>query len=440
MNYSSIIKNLFCEIACQRSYSRLHPVLKIVTAILMLPFIVTGASASAVYYILLFLRNGCCISADELEAWVSKKKEGVHFLPEAVLYFVTTPFIFFCRVMLTIFSGFLYFTWFQIMLCFYVATLGGIRWQPCLNATTFEKEYIWNFRHSNTIFNVFAIVNVGFILLCLIQALLKDSGVPDSWLVILTLVIVYIVYPKLFSKRNMREMSTAEEIYDTAIAYSENKSLANYTRAVALLKQIPDYQNADELLVEYSAYVEAKKDSKSKIGRIFMIVLATLIVALAIVPPVVDKIGDAIDEKDKKTVTESKDENNNNSTNNSTNNNNDDTDAQYLVLSRNTKGGYQVSCSSTKVTEVEINAKYMGYTVNMIESYAFDSCDKLRKVEIPNTITYIGAYAFRDCESLEEIIFNGTRAQWRAIDKASTWDRNTGDYLIKCTDGTISKG
>ena len=218
MNYSSSIKSLFKEIARQKSYSRLHPALRIVMLILMLPFVVVAGAAVVLYHVLLFFRKGSQIAADELEAWLNKKKDGVHFVPEAVLYFVTVPFIFFLRVLLTFFSGFLYFTWFTIMCSTFIASIGGVRWQPYLNAVSYDKEFAWSFKHSNKTFNVFALLNVGFVVLCAIQSLINPDGLRP-WLLLITLFMIYIAYPIVFAKKNICAMDTPDVIYAEAIAY-----------------------------------------------------------------------------------------------------------------------------------------------------------------------------------------------------------------------------
>ena len=54
-------------------------------------------------------------------------------------------------------------------------------------------------------------------------------------------------------------------------------------------------------------------------------------------------------------------------------------------------------------------------------------------------VTKLGDYAFEDCSSLKSINYNGTKAQWNAISKGSNWNYSTGNYIIYCTDGNISK-
>ena len=405
MDYSSSIRSLFKEIARQKSYSRINPVLRVITIILMLPFVAVAAVAVAVFYVLLFLRNGSQIAVDELEAWLNKRKEGAHCAPESVLYFVTIPTIFLFRVLITLFSGFLYFTWFTIMCGTYVSSLGGVRWQPYLNKVSYDVEYSWSFKRSKTTFNTFALVNIGFVLLCVIQALINERGLT-GWLTAITLFMIYVVYPNIFNKRNMRAMNTPEAIYAEATEYAEVKTLANYTRAYELIKKIPEYENAGELAEEYKAFANVKGAIKNKVGRILMIVLASLIAAVVIIPPTVTAIVDSIDNSSALVYYE---------------------DEHINTCS--------VTCNSHSVRKVKIEDTYKNADVVKIMNKAFDGCDKLRKIEIPATVTEIGNYAFRDCVSLEEIVYDGTIEEWLLIRKGSGWDDNIGEYVVICTDG-----
>ena len=81
----------------------------------------------------------------------------------------------------------------------------------------------------------------------------------------------------------------------------------------------------------------------------------------------------------------------------------------------------------------------IGNSVTSIGYKAFYNCTKLTSVTIGNSVTSIGSYAFYYCTELTSIKFNGTKAQWNAIDKDYGWNYNTGNYVVHCTDGDISK-
>lgn len=89
-----------------------------------------------------------------------------------------------------------------------------------------------------------------------------------------------------------------------------------------------------------------------------------------------------------------------------------------------------------------ISVTISGNTV--IDGFAFNRCTGLTSVTIGNGVTYIGESAFCYCDQLTDITFNGTKAQWNAIDKFTDgngfpWDHGTGNYTVHCTDGDIEK-
>lgn len=219
MDYSLSIKNLFAEVSRLKSYSRLHPVLRVIVTIFMLPFIVSAAAMVVVYSVLCFFRNAWQIISDELESWLKSKEQDKHWGPTVVIYYVSLPFIFLVRaLMAVVFSGAIYIAWFFIMMFAYVASLGSIRWQPYLNKVDYSKEYCWGFKHSDKAFNVLAIINVGFVALCVVQAVINENGL-QAWLIAITAFMIYVAYPIMFAKKNMREVNGAEEIYNEARSY-----------------------------------------------------------------------------------------------------------------------------------------------------------------------------------------------------------------------------
>lgn len=77
--------------------------------------------------------------------------------------------------------------------------------------------------------------------------------------------------------------------------------------------------------------------------------------------------------------------------------------------------------------------------VTSIGNAAFLNCAGLTSITIPDSVTRIGDIAFSGCSILTNVIYQGTIAQWKAITKASNWNKYTGSYTIHCTDGDIAK-
>ena len=81
-------------------------------------------------------------------------------------------------------------------------------------------------------------------------------------------------------------------------------------------------------------------------------------------------------------------------------------------------------------------------SVTDIGKYAFYNCSSLKTVTIGNGVTSIGDYAFSEYRSLTSINFQGTMAEWKAIDKGYGWNFSLfgfGSFTITCTDGTLDK-
>ncbi len=88
----------------------------------------------------------------------------------------------------------------------------------------------------------------------------------------------------------------------------------------------------------------------------------------------------------------------------------------------------------TGLTDIIIPEK-VGY----IGDYTFVACNGLTDITLPNGIARIGERAFLGCGKLSVIKFNGTAKQWKSVVKGECWDKDTGKYTVRCTDGDINK-
>ena len=78
-------------------------------------------------------------------------------------------------------------------------------------------------------------------------------------------------------------------------------------------------------------------------------------------------------------------------------------------------------------------------SVMKIGDGAFQNCTGLTSVTIPDGVTSIGESAFYGCGKLNDITYTGTMYQWGNISKGDSWNYETGDYTVHCTDGNLEK-
>ena len=77
-------------------------------------------------------------------------------------------------------------------------------------------------------------------------------------------------------------------------------------------------------------------------------------------------------------------------------------------------------------------------SVTSIGNYAFYGCSGLTSITIGNSVTSIGYSAFYDCSSLTSVNFNGTKAQWQAINIGYGWNEYVPATVVHCTDGDVN--
>ncbi|MBE6554196.1 MAG: hypothetical protein E7666_07630 [Ruminococcaceae bacterium] len=77
--------------------------------------------------------------------------------------------------------------------------------------------------------------------------------------------------------------------------------------------------------------------------------------------------------------------------------------------------------------------------INKIREGAFAELPALERISLPATIKIIGTGAFYNSPKLTEIVYDGTVEQWKQIKKAEGWDHGAADFIIRCTDGTVTR-
>ena len=75
-------------------------------------------------------------------------------------------------------------------------------------------------------------------------------------------------------------------------------------------------------------------------------------------------------------------------------------------------------------------------SVTTIGGSVFSNCTSLASVTISDSVTTIGGSAFYGCTSLTSVTYNGTKAQWNAIKKVSSYKNSVPtSCVVHCTDG-----
>ena len=73
-----------------------------------------------------------------------------------------------------------------------------------------------------------------------------------------------------------------------------------------------------------------------------------------------------------------------------------------------------------------------------IQSNTFAGCLRLNEIVIPDSVTFIGRFAFGSPSKLTSITFNGTIAQWNAIQKDDDWNYKVPATEVVCLDGVVA--
>lgn len=95
--------------------------------------------------------------------------------------------------------------------------------------------------------------------------------------------------------------------------------------------------------------------------------------------------------------------------------------------------GYGAFADCDSLSEVEI---FDG--AKRIDSFAFSGCTSLSDVKLTASVEWMGEEIFHNCENLTSLTFDGTKSNWRNIDKESAWNEYSSLTEIVCSDGTVT--
>ncbi len=87
----------------------------------------------------------------------------------------------------------------------------------------------------------------------------------------------------------------------------------------------------------------------------------------------------------------------------------------------------------------EFNSFKLSSSINTLSYNIFGCCTNLTSLTLSKSVQHIKDAALSGCENLTDIVFEGTKAEWSTITKEAGWDAGTGNYIIHCTDGDLTK-
>ncbi len=104
----------------------------------------------------------------------------------------------------------------------------------------------------------------------------------------------------------------------------------------------------------------------------------------------------------------------------------------YMVYDEKIFKKYDMDYCKQFIYRLSISVK-----ITKIPRNQFKDWNSLETVEIGEQVDRIGSNAFENCSNLKEILYHGTKEQWLAIKKGSSWDKNTGNYIVMFSGGDI---
>lgn len=84
-----------------------------------------------------------------------------------------------------------------------------------------------------------------------------------------------------------------------------------------------------------------------------------------------------------------------------------------------------------------LTAIHLPASLRVVGDEAFSGCGLL-ELTMPGGVTYIGSAMFETCRLMEKLHFQGTLAEWEAIEKHEEWISRYDDYTLICTDGELT--
>ena len=213
MDYHGLVKGLLKEAKRGIQFARMSTPVKILLYIGLFPLFVLAFLSVASFYVTLFFYKAFLSPVEYLHKLIKAEGKEAKHATQFAIYWLSWPFIFTLYVLQSLMAITFYFQWFFMMMYVYLATLGGVRWQPMMNDATFDTVETYSVKPGDTGLYVYTGFLAFFDFLMAIAIVVLQSAPIMSFALIGIMVMLFIINPLVFKKEGVLpvEASVAQE-------------------------------------------------------------------------------------------------------------------------------------------------------------------------------------------------------------------------------------
>ena len=181
VDFSKGMTTLLKESFKFKKYKALHPFFAVVVGLCQLPYVLISFLTAAVIYVFDFIVGVLAYPFEQVHGLIRREKDEVRGAAEAVIYFLSWPFLFLFYIILTFMTFVLNVLYVVAALTTFIWSLGGFEFHLFLSrAGDIKKDVKGKYSHAvSIVFTV--IIGVLFILLPIILGLITfaTQNVPE---------------------------------------------------------------------------------------------------------------------------------------------------------------------------------------------------------------------------------------------------------------------
>ena len=180
VDFSKGMTTLFKESFKFKKYKALHPFFAVVVGLCQLPYVLISFLTAAAIYVFDFIVGVLAYPFEQVHGLIRREKDEVRGAAEAVIYFLSWPFLFLFYIILTFMTFVLNVLYVVAALTTFIWSLGGFKFHLFLSrAGDIKKDVKGKYSHAvSIVFTV--IIGVLFILLPIILGLIMFATQTET--------------------------------------------------------------------------------------------------------------------------------------------------------------------------------------------------------------------------------------------------------------------